>query len=221
VGLLGTLVAVSVVLGCGGDDSADIEVNTLKLWGNCAAAAPCGGDATGSWQSEGLCVPQGYGGLSEKISEFPPECGNALSVEALEPDTVLELRSDQSYSEKGTLNLVVGMRMDASCFGAVSGESFSDDELPLACNLLEQQLRSGSSGPFDAASCAVSDGACGCNVTGTQRLQSGGSFEVRGDTLVLGAGQGERFCAAGDTLTLEVDDPTFGRGLLVYRRAGL
>ena len=219
--LLGIFAAVSLVLGCGGDDNRDIEVTALELWGNCAATTPCGGNATGSWVSEGLCVPQGYGTLIEKVSGFPPECGNALSVEALEPDTVLELRPDRSYDEKGTLNLVMGMRLDASCFGAVSGQSFSEEELPLACSLLEQQFSSGGGGPFDAATCAVSDGACGCSVTGEQRLQSSGSFQVRGDTLLLGAGHSQKFCSAGDTLTLQVDDPMFGQGLLVYRRAGL
>ena len=216
-----TLVAVSVVLGCGGDDSRDLEVSVSELWGSCAAAAPCGGDATGSWQSQGLCVPQGYGTLIENVGGFPPECGNALSVEALEPDTLLELRSDLSYREEGTLNLVMGMHLDAGCFGAVSGQSFTAEQLPLACNLLGQQLDSGSNGPFDAATCAVSDGACGCSVTGEQRLQTSGSFQVRGDTLLLGAGHSQKFCSAGDTLTLQVDDPMFGPGLLVYRRAGL
>ena len=194
-------------------------MSTLALWGRCAATPPCGGDATGSWVSAGLCVPQGYGALSENVSDFPPECGKALSVQALEPDTVLELRADHSFSEKGTLNLITGMRLDASCFGALSGDSFSEDQLPFACDLLQQQLNSRGNGPVDSATCALSDGVCDCTVTGTQPLQSSGSFEVRGDTLLRNAEQSQRFCSAGDTLTIEVDDPMFGQGLLVYRRA--
>ena len=209
--VLGVLFPATLLLGvaCGGDSDSG---------GSCEAFSACGGDPTGTWQGQAVCVDGDLAGLATSAGEFPAACKEGVSINVATLDTTLDLQAAGTYMERGSLALDWTFRFDAECFSGFAGQTVPPEQVPVLCDILEQTLADDPESPFETLACSSSNGVCNCDGVQVEPIESAGTFEVQSGTLTFDADRSRAFCARGDTLTMQLDDEMLGHAVLTYAR---
>jgi hypothetical protein len=191
---------------CGGDSNGG---------GGCGPFTACGGDPTGVWQAQSTCGDFDVEGLIADQG-FPAECGDALSVSGLRVTGTLSLGAG-SYEENIDVAIDWDMRYDAACISALAEQPGVAVPVPVFCDAYRDALQSDPEATFSDVMCRVSGDACLCDAVQREPVAMAGALQIEGNNLVLGD---ERlFCARGDELVLETEDPMVGRIQVKYARA--
>jgi hypothetical protein len=204
VALLGAL----GLLGCGGESEG----------GGCGPFSACGGDPIGVWQSQGVCVEQGFASVIDS-QDLPAECRNTMHVGTPRPDTLLTIESDGTYTTSGTVILPWRMSWDVACVSALAGQPIGSAEMPAFCDSFRSQSLDDPDSPFASMNCQVVVDVCMCDATQLVIVSGGGTYQVQGTTFVFSDGATNEFCVQGDELVLRSEDPMFGGALATYIRA--
>jgi hypothetical protein len=205
------VLATSLLLGlaCGGDSDPA---------GSCGAFSACGGDPTGTWQGQAVCLEGDLSGLAASAGDFPAACRDGVIIDAVTLDTTLDLQAVGTYTERGSLILDWTFRFDAECFSAFAGQTVPPGQVSVYCDLLEQTLADDPESPFETLACTMSNGTCNCDGVQAEPIDSAGTFDVQSGTLTLDGDRSRPFCARGDTLELQLDDEMLGHAVLSYER---
>jgi hypothetical protein len=206
-GFLFSVLALAA-LACG-DDSEDGAAS-------CTAFAACGGDPTGTWKGEALCLTDGFTEALEM--GLPAACQDDIVLEKSIPSTTLTI-ADGSFSEVGSVTLDWAMRLQADCISAAAGQSLDQDGVSAFCAAFADSI-SGADSPFISSSCATVQGACNCSARQEQDIDESGQYTIEGDVIVYSGGLRQQFCAAGDQLELQGTQGTDAeQGWVVYGRS--
>jgi hypothetical protein len=204
VALLGAL----CVLGCGGESEGS----------GCSAFSACGGDPTGVWQSQAVCMERGFDAVID-AQDLPAQCQTAMRVGTPRPESTLTVNPDGSFTETGAMILPWSMRWDVPCVSALSEQPITLAQMPTFCDSFQAQIGNDPSSVFASLNCQVVVDVCSCSATQLVTIQGSGTSEIQGTSIVFSDGTTREFCIEGDEFRLRSEDATFGGTVSTYIRA--
>jgi hypothetical protein len=211
---LSTLVRFSLLvsaLACGGDSDGD--------GGLCTTFSACGGDPTGTWQSQDLCLPDDF--ADQVVMNLPPECDGSITVDNVASNTTLTFGADGTFTETGSATTELAMSFSQACISAAGGQPADDLLVGLFCDQVRDALTENAGmGPAEAT-CEVVDDACECATRQETAVDEAGEFTVEGTDIVYGSAGGLRgpFCVRGEQLKIGSPADTGLDAHVVYTRS--
>ena len=212
VNRLSTMVRFSLVLSalaCGGD-SGDGAV--------CATFAACGGDPTGTWQSQDLCLPDDF--VDQVGMNLPAECDGSITIDNVASNTTLTFGADGTFTEAGSATTELAMNFSQACISAAAGQPADELLIGLFCDEVRDAVaQNAGMGPAEVT-CEVVDTSCTCATRQETAVDEGGQFTVEGTQIVYVSAGGLRqdFCVQGEQLTIATPEDAGLDAHVVYTR---
>jgi hypothetical protein len=180
---------VVVQLGCGGGDGGTIAT--------CGTFSPCGGDITGTWTIDGLCIEGDVASLMGQSSDMPAECKDAIKSLTMKASGTLTYANGVETSNV-TMNMAGHYVYSAACISAMAGGT----TVPVTQAVCDAASSStGADGPQIA--CKLAGGGCDCTMSMTDTTNETADYTVSGSTLSYTDGSdGAEFCVSGKALTV-------------------
>ena len=207
----GTILCLAAAVGalsCGDDSGGDGT--------SCAAVAACGGDPSGTWRSQSVCLPDDF--VATLDTPLPAECQRGVAVERATPATTLTLR-DGTVSEQGSLTLEWVMNFSDDCIRAAAPGQPSGPETAAAFCASVGDALGGADSPFESSSCSSVGGGCSCEARQVQMIDEADTYTVDGVSVVNAEGERQEFCVNGDELVI-MQGGVMGAGVsITYTRA--
>lgn len=194
---LGVLAAVlGLGLGCGGDDDDTGGDGNGNSNGNCPAFKSCGGDPTGNWTSDDVCVSNPEKVFAATVNQAA--CSSALkSVKDVGTSGEYQLGSDKNFNSSIVVSGTANFSFSDACIKALGiGTSAAGD-----CSKVQSEFMKQNG--VKSASCSASGGNCDCEITSDLGEPSKGSYAVSG-TNITASGVAEPFCVSGNELKLQL-----------------
>lgn len=172
--------------------SEDDNANEVSLTSCEEVFDACGGDPTGSWSLERICVD---GSLTDAVgayfSEYP-SCEN--SVREAELTTAAGVTyTETDFDRTGSATLKAKIEITEDCFREQAGGTLTS----LTC-MAYGQMMEGQSGM--TGTCSYDGTVCVCNASVTEPLNASGTYSINGSEIVEEDGKTLAFCAAGARL---------------------
>ncbi len=169
----------------------------------------CGGDLTGKWALDGMCLEGDLKTLLAQEEELPPECADAIEDVSIQASGTIEFANGTQTSD---LTRVIDMKVKytSACFSAIAGASVAMDQT--ICKQLSSSFENpDEEDPEATGSCSFSGGACNCTMHIDDREQSSTGYTVSGNRMTTEDGDSVEFCISGTKLTVREDS---GRTML-------
>jgi hypothetical protein len=186
--------SVSAVSACGG--SGDSPGGSNVVYGSCEEVAACGGDPTGSWTLDGVCVD------SSLSAAHLEDCDAKSDASGLEASGTLDFHADGTF-----VRTMTGKGRSRSIYPP--GCSFLEGGT-LTCEGLDDLLKRSVDrvdSDYESAGCAVVGESCVCDMvmSETTRTETG-TWTASGAALTIARDgrnpRSEAFCVHGSSLTL-------------------
>lgn len=193
---LGVLAAVTVfVVACGGDDGDD-DGSGSPMNGNCPAFKACGGDPTGDWTADEVCVSNPEKVFAATVNQAA--CSSALkSVKDVGASGDYSLGADKMFNSSIIVSGTASFSFSDACIKALGiGSSAASD-----CSKVQSEFSKQSG--VKSATCSASGGNCDCEITSDLGDPSKGSYTVSGSNITA-ANVSEPFCVSGGDLKLQL-----------------
>lgn len=198
-------------LACGGESDGD--------GGLCTTFSACGGDPTGTWQSQDLCLPDDF--ADQVLMDLPAECEGSITVDNVSSNTTLTFGADGTFTETGSATTELAMRFSQACISAAGGQPADELLIGLFCDQVRDALADNAGmGPAEAT-CEVVDSSCTCATRQETAVDEGGQFTIEGTQIVYASegGTSGSFCVQGDQLTIAAPEDAGLEAHVVYTRA--
>ncbi len=193
------LALVTLISGCDDDDdTASAQSGTLS----CESFEACGGDPTGSYSIEAVCVE----GFDESfLATMPSECHEGLLDASHTATGTTNFDEDGSFDSDVEIISSVQFRIDTPCWQALSGLATEMDED--TCELIAPQL---SNYGLTSGTCSFSEAACNCDGELITAEADADSYEVSGTELLIGDADPMSFCATDSQIAVQQIDEENG-----------
>ncbi|MGK4007880.1 hypothetical protein WMF31_35015 [Sorangium sp. So ce1036] len=186
--------SLAALSACGGPGDGPGGSNVI--YGACEEVAACGGDPTGSWTLDGVCVDPS---LSAAHLE---DCDAKSDASGVEVSGTIDFHADGTFvrtmTAKGRSRSIYPPGCSFLESGALTCEGLND--------LLKRSVDRVDS-DYESAGCAVVGESCVCDMVMSETTETEtGTWAVSGATLTIARDgrdpRGEAFCAQGSSLTL-------------------
>lgn len=184
-------ISTSVVqLGCNDDSSSN--------GGSCASFSACGGDITGTWLVDDICVEGDLGAELAAEAGVPSKCNDLYqNIDVTVGGTVSYANGVETPNI--TMNMTMVAHYSEACLSDIAGQTVSMSQT--ICEALQSAVTNGTS--ITSATCALSGGACDCTLTSAPTtLTDTDTYTVTGKTLTYSGGDVVDYCATSTTLNL-------------------
>lgn len=179
--------------GCNGDDDTG--------GGAECTASDCGGDITGTWKVESVCIHLESSSV-QSSSGLPPQCtqviANALRTAIFTPiDAMMEFANGE-YVQSGSFRLQATYQFTSACLQAIASANGVSNAVvsTSTCDSMGQQVASNGA----QVECAPSAGSCRCTLSEAVALQDSGTYRTSGGQITFDAEtQAGSFCVTGNT----------------------
>lgn len=174
-----------LAVGCGksDDDPHGVSLTSCK-----EQFSACGGDPTGSWSLEEICVD---GSLTDAVdayfSEYP-SCENSVREAELTTSAGVTY-TENTFDRTGSSTLNAKLELTEDCFREQTNNTLTS----LSC-MAYGQVMEGQSGM--KGTCSYDGTVCKCDTTLTQSLDASGSYSVDGSNIVEQDGTKLKFCVS-------------------------
>jgi len=194
-------------LGCeGGDDGDDIPTCSGTFKG-------CGGDLTGKWSIDGLCIEGDMKSLmaaAASSEDLPPECSDLFQSMSVEMSGTIEYANGNQISDVST-TMSIKFKYTSACLSAQSGLSIKMTQS--VCDAFESTVNSNGGDDMKlTTSCSFST-SCNCTLTMSGHSQETVGYTVNGSILTTDDGKKAEYCVSGKNLTIreQSDDGPAGQ----------
>jgi hypothetical protein len=186
-------------LGCGsGSGGGGASVATCSGTFNA-----CGGDLTGKWAIDGVCVEGDIKTLiSQEVEGMPTECNDLIKGVSIDMSGTVEFANGTQTSDVTTA-MEMKFKYTSACASALSGMPITMDAN--LCSVLAESANKQDEEETDkktSATCSFSGGTCNCTMSSSGRDQSSTTYAVSGNTFSTGDGDIEEYCVSGKNLTV-------------------
>jgi hypothetical protein len=194
---LGVLAAVSgLVLACGGDDGGDSTGGAGSGGSDtCPAFKSCGGDPSGTWTVDTLCVTDPQKLFAATVNQAA--CSTALkSVKDVDGSGGYVLGADKNAMSTIVVSGTASFSFSDACVKALQIAQSAATE----CAKVEAEFSKESA--VKSASCTAAGANCDCTISSEISLAGNGSYTVSNNQIMV-SGLIQPFCVASDTLTIQ------------------
>jgi len=181
-----------LLLSCGGG-------NSDGGGGTCGAFSACGGDLTGTWIVNALCMEGNLAAAADAATGLPAACDGTIQSVSIKVNGTIQFAN---FIETSNLTVMTSARFQytAACLAAEIGTSVVVTQT--VCDLFAASLKSG----LDSATCTLTGGNCDCNGTLVQVVAESKAYTLSGSTLTYASGKSVQFCVSGNNLTVRSAD---------------
>jgi hypothetical protein len=179
-----------VQLGCNDDSGSH--------GGSCASFSACGGDITGTWIVDDICVEGDLGAELASEAGVPSKCNDLYqNIDITVGGTISYANGVETPNI--TMNMTMVAHYTEACLSAIAGQKVSMNRT--ICDAL--QSASTDEPTFASATCELSGGACDCTLTNVPTtLTDTDTYTVTGKSLTYADGNVVDYCATNTTLNV-------------------
>jgi hypothetical protein len=161
----------------------------------------CGGDLTGKWSIDGICIEGDLqSALSGSAEDMPSECADMLQGVSVQVSGTVEFANGSQISD-ATTKMDMKFKYTSACASALSGMSLTLNQG--LCDTLATQMNSDEDEDVDeemTAACSFSGGSCNCTMSMNGHDTSTTAYTVSGNTFHTDDGDSVEYCVSGKTL---------------------
>jgi len=183
------------------DDNASEEggpSDTLR----CESFEACGGDPTGSYTIESVCVE----GFEESfLATLPSDCHEGLLEVSHAATGTTTFDEDGDFTSDVEVVSSIRFSIDTPCWQALSELDTEMDAL--TCGLIAPQLANYG---LSSGTCEFSDTACICDAEMVTAEADAETYEVDGSELLIGDADPMSFCATSSQIAVQQVDAESG-----------
>lgn len=161
----------------------------------CEAVTACGGDIEGGWNVDDICVEDAVALAGMAVDD--PACSN-LFVSVTTGASGMFTFASGALTSTFTMTIDVHAVWTRACLVAVSGAPNLD--VAATCMNLDAEYRNNPQ--FSAASCALVNGNCDCELSSERELFAGNNYTIQGNQIVYPSEGAVDYCVQGDALSI-------------------
>jgi hypothetical protein len=178
-------------------DNNDMSGNSKEPQTNCLGFFACGGDISGTWMVDSMCLNDDLS--TELLSELnlPSECSEFFQNATVSTTGTLTYANDNETA-KLTETLAITVEYTDLCLSALVGQTTLMDLS--ACNDMQNQLATRAD--VRAVTCSLVGTTCMCSLTEKRVIDTLTGYVANGTSLAYITGDSADYCVSDSTLTL-------------------
>jgi hypothetical protein len=164
---------------------------------SCMSFLACGGDPTGTWNINGICLKGDLNAEMFAETNLPVDCSDIFQNAAISASgSITYANSTETLNFDTTITATA--QYTESCLSAVLGQPSTMDST--TCNDLQTQWSSRVN--VDSASCSLIGTTCSCAISETLSVNKTNGYTIDIDALNYMNGSSSEFCVSGVTLSI-------------------
>jgi hypothetical protein len=174
---------------------------------------PCGGELLGSWLATSACTRADIASTAQAVLG-QPDCRDMFRSATVGASGTAQFLGEGTFNNSVSILVDWSLWVSDACAAALTYQPGLTTS-PEFCTQYSQQIPKLPGTPFASGTCSYVSGGCECLAHSFYTQQSVGTFVVQGTEFVDGQGKHYRYCVAGDGMTFEVPDDSWGARFLV------
>jgi hypothetical protein len=167
----------------------------------------------GTWQASSACTRANLASTAQAVLS-QPNCRDMFRSATVGASGAAVFRGDGAFENSVMILVDWSLWVSDACVAALTSQPGLTTSSAF-CTQYSQEIPKLPGTPFASGTCSYLSGGCDCQAHSFYTQQSAGTFVVQGTEFVDGQGKHYPYCVAGDGMTFEVPDDSWGARFVV------